>query len=113
MGYCPDGFLYVLELEQLVALVARTGEIAKSFAVMSEFQRVEAPFGPSSKVAVTENYIYCGTRRNVIAFDKNRGTIEWTYPTNATVPPDGGPVALEGRLYVVDGKGNMLVFEGR
>jgi hypothetical protein len=115
LTYDPDGRLYVIDAAKLVSVdVERDGEIASEHAIRGEVDRMKAArahFGPWSKLAVTERFVYFGTRAALIALDKRRGTAEWMQPTQTGVPPDGGPVAVGHRLYAVDLGGHLQVFE--
>ena len=113
--YHPDGRLYAIDSKQLVSVDAEhNGEIASEHAIEQEIERMRAArahFGPWSKLVVTERFVYFGTRAALIGLDKSRGTAEWMQPTESTIPPDGGPIAVGHRLYAVDLAGHLQVFE--
>jgi outer membrane protein assembly factor BamB len=115
LTYDPAGRLYAIDSARLVSVdVEHGGVIASEHAIRGEVDRMSAArahFGPWSKLAVTERFVYFGTKAALIALDKSRGTAEWMQPTESTVPPDGGPVAVGQRLYAVDLAGNLQVFE--
>jgi outer membrane protein assembly factor BamB len=106
-----DGRLFVLGEGRLETLDAVSGAIRNRLDLAEE-QRRHHCHAPFSSMGVTRDYLYFADfGRSVFALHKQRGTIAWVFTAAAPIPAANPPTPVGDRLYVVDMKGNLYVFQ--
>jgi outer membrane protein assembly factor BamB len=109
LTYYPDGQLYLLGDTFLERLDAATGEEVARSNVEAELQGANV-FPDFGALGVTDGYVYAVGGTALIAIDVATGTLAWTFRVRAHVPQNKAPLAIDDRLYLVDGKGQLYVF---
>jgi outer membrane protein assembly factor BamB len=100
-SYYPDGRLYVIAHRRYHVLDAKTGEEIAQFDMKAEFDRVGA--GPYyTDPDVSEEHVYAGSNRTLLAIDKERGVVDWSFTCRHEIPLGNAPAIVGDRIYAVD-----------
>jgi len=107
-----DKRLFVLGDDRLETFDACTGDLIQELMIGPELQRAGIS-GLFTRLGMTDEYIYCGdSMRSVLALHRERGTVDWSFRCRSRLASGDVPLIIGNKLYIVDGKGNLYVFEG-
>lgn len=108
-----DGKIYALCGKFYYIIDAKTGAINWEKDIEEELDKHKV-FGLRTGITVTDDFIYFGKvdkNPGIVKMNKNTGEILFVYKTENEIPGHNFPLIVNDRMYIVDIKGNLLVFE--
>jgi outer membrane protein assembly factor BamB len=106
----PDGWLHILAYPNYIIVSAESGKI-RSTTNIEHFLKQDS-ISIFNAMEVTDSHLFCSDRYGkLFAMNKKDIQISWIYKCKSHIPLGNYPVIINNRLYHLDVKGNLYVFE--